>query len=190
MLGVLPAIISALGAEAYQIITPLKRGTAGTETIHTYFHQLVTPGRLTVAAGRICEGEPIIWTRNDWTRGFMNGSLGRVLRVDAKSNATRVELDGITVNLGPSDWQYVDLAFVMVRRNRGFSWSWSMAATNASRGTWLVGRTSGVCILSTRTLAFTETGKRRLCRQRALSKSKFFRNRSLLRWSQPKCGTA
>jgi exodeoxyribonuclease V alpha subunit len=113
ILGDLPAIISDLGLEESQIISPLRRGITGVENINAYFHHLLEGGRPAVAAGRISEGEPIIWTKNDWRRGFMNGSMGRVIAADTEANVAKVELDGQIVELGPADWQNVDLGYAI-----------------------------------------------------------------------------
>jgi exodeoxyribonuclease V alpha subunit len=109
ILDALPAIISNLGLEETQIISPLRRGIVGVENINVYFHRLLETGRPSVAAGRISEGEPIIWTKNDWRRGFMNGSMGRIAAADTEADVARGELDGQVVELGPADWQNVDL---------------------------------------------------------------------------------
>jgi exodeoxyribonuclease V alpha subunit len=113
ILGDLPAVVADLGLDQTQIISPLRLGIAGVENINAYFHHLLKTGRPSVAAGRISEGEPIMWTRNDWERGFMNGSIGRVLRADADRNAATVELDGQLVELGPADWKHIDLAYAI-----------------------------------------------------------------------------
>ena len=58
----------------------------------------------------VIEAEPIIWTRNDWNRGFMNGSIGRLKVVKPQTNTATVELDGLDVELLSGDWSFVDLA--------------------------------------------------------------------------------
>jgi len=85
-------------------------GIAGVEAINSHFHRILEPGRPSVDAGRICEAEPIIWTRNDWNRGFMNGSIGRLKVVKPQTNTATVELDGLDVELLSGDWSFVDLA--------------------------------------------------------------------------------
>jgi exodeoxyribonuclease V alpha subunit len=120
MLEVLPSIVSDLGRETCRIISPLKRGTSGVEAINACFHRLLEPGRASVAGGRICAGEPVIWTRNDWRRGFMNGSIGRLNVANTKTNSASVELDGVEVGLSASDWSFVDLAYaVTVHKAQG-----------------------------------------------------------------------
>jgi exodeoxyribonuclease V alpha subunit len=113
ILDQLLTIVSYLGLADSQIISPLKRGSVGVGNINAYFHHVLEPGRPSVACGRISEGEPIMWTRNDWERGFMNGSIGRVLRADADRNAATVELDGQLAELGPADWKNIDLAYAI-----------------------------------------------------------------------------
>ena len=113
IMDVLPAIVSDLGIDGCQIISPLKRGIVGVESINGYFHCLLEPGKSSVDSGRVGEGEPIIWTRNDWQRGFMNGSIGRVQVVETIANSASVNLDCQNVELGPDDWRNVDLAYAI-----------------------------------------------------------------------------
>jgi exodeoxyribonuclease V alpha subunit len=120
ILDELPAIVSDLELEQCQIISPLKRGIVGVENVNAYFHRLLAIAGPSVACERLCQGEPILWTRNDWQRGFMNGSMGRVLAADTESNVATVELDGQILELGPRDWPNVDLAYaVTVHKAQG-----------------------------------------------------------------------
>lgn len=113
VLELLPGVVSDLGVKNCQIISPLKRGLVGTEAINDYFHALVGPARAPVDTGRLCEGEPIIWTRNDWQRGFMNGSMGFIKTVAPGANTAAVDLDGQETKLGPGDWSFVELAYAI-----------------------------------------------------------------------------
>ena len=67
-----------------QIIAPVNAGPAGILAINRRFHELrmqasadaprLVPGRTDIA-----EGDPVIWTRNDYERDLMNGSTGRIV---------------------------------------------------------------------------------------------------------------
>lgn len=66
------------GVEECQIIGAVKAGPAGTKGINAVFHELLTPGRMERL--NYAEGEPVIWTVNDYDLGLLNGSLGTVKR--------------------------------------------------------------------------------------------------------------
>lgn len=77
------------GMEECQIVGAVKAGPAGTKGINSVFHKLLTPGR----SERLgyAEGEPVIWTVNDYDLGLLNGSLGTVKRAVGE---LEIEFDG------------------------------------------------------------------------------------------------
>ena len=84
------------GVGAAQIIGAVKGGPAGITAINAAFHALMAPGR-PVYRG-FAEGEPIIWTVNDWDRRLLNGSLGHV----------ESALDGLTIEVDGEEHQLSD----------------------------------------------------------------------------------
>lgn len=105
-----------------QIIAPVKAGPGGINALNESFHNLLTAGRAAFP-GRsdIAEGDPIIWTQNDWQRDLQNGSMGRVLRIN--DYEIRVTLDEREIELGTSDGGYLDLAYsISVHKAQGSQW--------------------------------------------------------------------
>lgn len=107
-----------------QIIAPVKAGPAGIDAINRHFHRMrrergtaaLFPGRSDIAVG-----DPVIWTRNDWERGLMNGSMGRVMSVTGAS--ARVVMDGTTHELGAADAGDIELAYaISVHKAQGSQW--------------------------------------------------------------------
>jgi exodeoxyribonuclease V alpha subunit len=112
-MDVLVMIIADHGMDRCQVISPLRRGPAGSEAINAYFHHLVAPGKLGINRGSVCEGEPIIWTNNDWQRGLTNGSMGRLLSVQQHSGIATVQVDDRIEEMGDRDWTSIDLAYAI-----------------------------------------------------------------------------
>jgi exodeoxyribonuclease V alpha subunit len=74
----LEELVATLGGfEEVQILSPVKAGVGGTRETNRLFHGAVTGG---LGQERFAIGEPVIWTRNDYELGLMNGSLGVVLQ--------------------------------------------------------------------------------------------------------------
>ena len=118
--------LRAEGAETgeVQIIAPVRSGTAGIDTINRHFHrvrQSALGGEFFPGRNDIAGGDPIIWTQNDWDRGLMNGSMGRLHSViDGVAHAT---LDGKPFELGPQDAKFLELSYaVSVHKAQGSQW--------------------------------------------------------------------
>lgn len=107
-----------------QIIAPVKAGPTGIDAINRHFHALrrrATDGALFPGRSDIAEGDPIIWTRNDWDRELMNGSMGRVQSVI--DGIAHVTLDGRSFELGAEDAENVELAYaISVHKAQGSQW--------------------------------------------------------------------
>lgn len=110
--------------EDIQIIAPIRRGPAGITVINRAFHhrkhedtaEEFFPGRDDIAAG-----DPIIWTKNDWDRELMNGSLGRILSVHG--DVAHATLDGLSHDLTVHDADYIDLGYaISVHKSQGSQW--------------------------------------------------------------------
>lgn len=69
------------GVAASQVIGPLKSGGCGTYSINNIFQGLLTPDRERYHQ-RFSVGEPVIWLKNNYELGLMNGSLGVVKAIE------------------------------------------------------------------------------------------------------------
>lgn len=107
-----------------QIIAPVKSGPVGIDAINRHFHALrrqVSDGTLFPGRTDIAEGDPILWTRNDWDRELMNGSMGRVQSVI--DGIAHVTLDGRSFELRAEDAENVELAYaISVHKAQGSQW--------------------------------------------------------------------
>lgn len=109
-----------------QIIAPVNAGPAGIFAINRRFHELrmqagngasrLVPGRTDIA-----EGDPVIWTRNDYERDLMNGSTGRIVEVH-RDYAIAV-IDGHEHRLSAADSNLIELAYaISVHKAQGSQW--------------------------------------------------------------------
>lgn len=142
-------VLRAEGVERgdVQIIAPYRRGPAGIDAINAALHarHVARMSGVRAIPGRpdIAEGEPIIWTKNDWDRGLMNGSMGRILSVfpggagaagekirgagevgaAAARTVALAELDGRKIILDASDADRIELAYaISIHRAQGSQW--------------------------------------------------------------------
>lgn len=73
-----------------QIISALREGPSGTNTINSYFHQELMSEKPHMEG--FCIGEPVIWTQNDYKLSLMNGTLGTILNIG--DNYLLIDFDG------------------------------------------------------------------------------------------------
>jgi exodeoxyribonuclease V alpha subunit len=84
------AELSPLGET--QILSPLRNAPSGTRELNQLFHCWLIADSAPTFAG-FAAGEPVIWTRNDYTLGLMNGSLGTVASVSLRERSLVVQWD-------------------------------------------------------------------------------------------------
>ncbi|SIS60292.1 exodeoxyribonuclease V alpha subunit [Roseivivax lentus] len=114
-----------MNRDAMQIVAAVKAGPAGITAINTVFHRMRRKLKPTVPLfpGRpdIAESDPVIWTRNDHERGLMNGSMGRVDRIDG--GTVHATIDGTSQQLSATDGQFLELAYaISVHKSQGSQW--------------------------------------------------------------------
>ena len=109
-----------------QILCPIKGGPAGLVALNRGFHEhRVARSRnaLPRFPGRpdLAEGTPILWTKNVWERGLVNGSMGRLVSVDA--HGADAILDGDTHRLHPEDRTRLAPAYaISTHKAQGSQW--------------------------------------------------------------------
>ncbi len=104
-------VVNDLGGVAEsQVIGAVKAGRAGVRTINTMFHELLTPGR--VESGGFAEGEPVIWTVNNYDLGLMNGSLGTVISA-VDPDSIGVDFEGADMTIPHTDLGDMEHAYAI-----------------------------------------------------------------------------
>ncbi|GFO53522.1 hypothetical protein GMSM_05290 [Geomonas sp. Red276] len=109
-------VVHDLGiAGGCQVIGAVKRWAAGVRTINQEFHSLLAVGRPTLHG--FAEGEPVIWTVNDYQLGLLNGSLGVVISVE---NGLLVEFDGVQHAISYPEVKNLEHAYaITVHKSQG-----------------------------------------------------------------------
>lgn len=91
VLAALDGVVAHWKGEDWQVLAGTKRGVAGINAINLHNH-LSAPGAL--YAEYLVPGEPVIHLVNDYERGLMNGTLGRVASVEEDGRTYLLEFEG------------------------------------------------------------------------------------------------
>lgn len=94
-----------LDPKAAQIITPTRVGKLGTIIVNNYVQERVNPTgktlklKYTLDGGveyllNLRPGDKILWSKNDYNLGLMNGMIGRVIRIDDFEGEVHCEFEG------------------------------------------------------------------------------------------------
>ena len=110
-------ILHDLRGEEVQVVAPVYAGAAGIDAINTYFHDLRKRAGFCAMHG-FADGDPCIWTVNDYDRHLWNGSMGTVAGFDA--DAVVAVFDGKSHRIGPGEIQKLSLAYcISVHKAQG-----------------------------------------------------------------------
>ena len=102
-------------ADEFQVLAPMKKGPAGTESLNAAVASVLRPRfgtPLSRESGDLYPGDRIIWTRNDRDTGLFNGEIG-VLREVLPGRQAMLEFDGVAYHVGPDKLSYFDLAYAL-----------------------------------------------------------------------------
>lgn len=118
----LTALITDLGGPSNtQILNAIKNGPAGVKSINSRFHKMNTARRVLGRWG-IGEGDPVVYTVNDYNLDLYNGSLGTVQAVlDGDETIGNYDeparllcsFDGRAIKLSDSHLSNVELAYAI-----------------------------------------------------------------------------
>ncbi len=109
-------VLNDLRGEEVQIVAASYAGPAGIDAINRRFHSANAKGRPTF--GQFAQGDPCIWTVNDYDRRLWNGSLGRVVSIGP--DWLTAEFEGVAHNIGRADLDRIELAYcISVHKAQG-----------------------------------------------------------------------
>ncbi len=110
-------VLHDLRGEEVQVLGSVYAGPAGIDAINAYFHaERVATGAPSMNG--FADGDPCIWTVNDYDRNLWNGSMGRVVRLDG--NTLVVEFEGEKHRIGPNEVERLALAYcISVHKAQG-----------------------------------------------------------------------
>lgn len=116
---VLERVVDELGGHqaGVLVVTPTNEGLAGVRTLNRQLHDAyrrvnLHPEIKGYGANYYSVGEPVMFTRNDYSRNLFNGLLGQITSVDVKGRSLQVLFDGEDEpqSLGPEDLLDLTLA--------------------------------------------------------------------------------
>ena len=100
-----------IGGET-RVLSPVRKGTAGTEAINEHLQHIMSPGRLRLSERSLAVGDPVMFTRNDYARDLQNGSLGTLLGFPVPG-VVEVDFDGRRVTVAGADLDNLALAYCL-----------------------------------------------------------------------------
>ncbi|MBI4963716.1 MAG: ATP-dependent RecD-like DNA helicase [Desulfomonile tiedjei] len=106
--------------EDVQILSPMHKGTLGTENLNRELRQLLNPEGKPVKGGRFSVGDRVMQTRNNYDKEVFNGDVGKIVSYDAEWDEVEVEFDGRPVKYHISETDELILAYaVTVHKSQG-----------------------------------------------------------------------
>lgn len=127
IIRVVEAGVKTLGADAVQILSPMRRGPIGTEAINRAVQAIFNPGivgatkliRIGGMEGTV--GDRVMQTRNDYTNMIFNGDTGYIRAIADDDGWVEIDFEGRSVQLNTStDLTYLEMAYAStVHKSQG-----------------------------------------------------------------------
>lgn len=103
-----------------QILSPMHKGTLGTENLNRELRQLLNPEGRGIKGGRFTVGDRVMQTRNNYDKEVFNGDIGKIVSYDAEWEEAEVEIDGRLIKYHISEMDELILAYaVTVHKSQG-----------------------------------------------------------------------
>ncbi|MEW6423601.1 MAG: ATP-dependent RecD-like DNA helicase [Bacillota bacterium] len=105
-----------------QVLSPLRKGSAGVERLNTELQALLNPRGLEVArGGRLFRlGDKVMQIKNNYEKEVFNGDIGRIAHVDLEEQEILVQFEDRRVSYDYSDLDELTLAYaVSVHKSQG-----------------------------------------------------------------------
>lgn len=103
----------AWAGDDWRVIGSVKNGAAGVNDINASFHHRLSVGRSRLDGYCFAEGDPIVFLRNDYERGLMNGSLGTVIKALSAEGSLVADFEGDQHILTGEDLTNIELAYAI-----------------------------------------------------------------------------
>jgi exodeoxyribonuclease V alpha subunit len=111
----IPARFGLDPAEQIQVLSPMNRGTLGTESLNAMLRGLLNPHGKEVARGSqpLRVGDKVMQVRNNYDLEVWNGDIGRVAAIDEVEQTLTVEIDGrrVAYDIGAGALDELTLAY-------------------------------------------------------------------------------
>jgi exodeoxyribonuclease V alpha subunit len=132
VVGVLETLVDQW-SDDWQVLAATKQGPCGTNAINRAFHGIAVSQDI-AGTLQFRVGEPVIHLTNDYERGLMNGTLGRVSTVHEDCGVT-IDFEGESHFFTASElFENVELAYaISVHKSQGSQFRRAAVVTSPSR---------------------------------------------------------
>ncbi len=111
------------GPGKVQVLTPMRKGPLGVETLNHHLQGIFNPGTggVRIADALARTGDIVVQTKNDYANEVFNGTLGVVLR--EVGHKLQIDFEGHVVELGGAELFNLQLGYALtVHRAQGSEW--------------------------------------------------------------------
>ncbi len=105
-----------------QVLSPMHRGTVGTENLNRELQNALNPGEGGIVMGNRCfrNNDKVMQIRNNYDKEVFNGDIGRIARIDRENQEVIIVFDGRDVSYDYTDLDEIVLAYaVSVHKSQG-----------------------------------------------------------------------
>lgn len=114
--------LAANGTTDVQVLSPMKKGPAGTIAINNAVQKLINPDGDSFRGIEYCfrAGDRVIQMRNNYEKGVFNGDIGKVTNIDREFNEMHVDFGGTNVVYDIRETDELSLAYaITVHKSQG-----------------------------------------------------------------------
>lgn len=105
-----------------QVLTPMHRGSAGTQALNGLLQQTLNPlgPAIDVRGQKLRPGDKVLQTRNDYENEVFNGDVGTISTVSSEDRCLRVRFEGNEIEYDEGNLDSLTLAYAMsVHKSQG-----------------------------------------------------------------------
>jgi exodeoxyribonuclease V alpha subunit len=106
-----------------QLLTPMNRGAAGTQSLNTYIQTLLNPGKnisLSVNNQTLAPGDKVMQIRNNYDKNVFNGDIGFIQDINKEDKTAHVLFDNTVVEYKSGDLSQLVLAYaITIHKSQG-----------------------------------------------------------------------
>ncbi|MCP4669220.1 MAG: ATP-dependent RecD-like DNA helicase [Deltaproteobacteria bacterium] len=105
-----------------QVLTPMHRGTVGTDNLNIELQKTLNPGEDGIVRGNrnFRVNDKVMQIKNNYDKEVFNGDIGRIKRIDPENRQVTISFDGLDIPYDFTDLDEIVLAYaVSVHKSQG-----------------------------------------------------------------------